>query len=102
MVYDVAIPPQCVTDGACGLIVDVHGLTMSGNMEDANTNMRALGAQYGYVVIQPNANPAPPSSMFVTPGDDDKIYAFLRERDRDAGHRPADACTSPGSPMAAR
>jgi pimeloyl-ACP methyl ester carboxylesterase len=78
MVYDVAIPPQCVTDRACGLIVDVHGLTMSGNMEDANTNMRALGAQYGYVVIQPNANPAPPSSMFVTPGDDDRIYAFLQ------------------------
>jgi pimeloyl-ACP methyl ester carboxylesterase len=77
LVYDVTTPPQCTSHGACGLIADIHGLTMSGNMEDANTNLRALGVQYGYVVVQPNANPAPPDSMFM-PGDDDKIYAFLQ------------------------
>jgi len=31
MVYDVMIPPQCTAPGACGLIVDIHGLTMSGH-----------------------------------------------------------------------
>jgi hypothetical protein len=77
MVYDVNIPAACTTPGACGLIVDVHGLTMSGQMEDNNTNLRALGAQHGYVVIQPNANPAPPAAMFMPPGDDDRIYAFI-------------------------
>ncbi len=74
--YDVTIPPQCATS-ACGLVVDVHGLTMDGKMEDDNTNLRALGTQYGYVVVQPNANPAPPASQWEPPGDDDKIYAFL-------------------------
>jgi poly(3-hydroxybutyrate) depolymerase len=58
-------------------VVDVHGLTMSGQMEDDNTNMRALGAQYGYVVVQPNANPAPPASSWSPPGDDDHVYAFI-------------------------
>jgi polyhydroxybutyrate depolymerase len=76
-VYDVAIPPACATPSACGLVVDVHGLTMDGLMEDDNTNMRALGAQYGYVVVQPNANPAPPQSSWNPPGDDDHVYAFL-------------------------
>jgi poly(3-hydroxybutyrate) depolymerase len=58
-------------------VVDVHGFTMDALMEDDNTNMRALGTQYGYVVVQPNANPAPPASGWNPPGDDDHVYAFL-------------------------
>jgi polyhydroxybutyrate depolymerase len=77
-VYDVEIPDACTTAGACGLVVDVHGLTMDANMEDANTNMRALGHTYGYVVVQPNANPKPPASSWNPPGDDDKVFAFLQ------------------------
>jgi polyhydroxybutyrate depolymerase len=76
--YDVTIPPQCTGHGPpCGLVVDVHGFTMDGKMEDDNTNMRALGTQHGYVVVQPNANPAPPASSWMPATDDDKIYAFL-------------------------
>ena len=75
--YDVTIPPACTTT-KCGLVLDVHGATMSGKMEDNNTNMRALGATYGYVIVQPNANPAPPSSSWNPGADDDKVFAFLQ------------------------
>ena len=52
--YDVEIPAAC-TNGPCGLVVDMHGYTMTGDSEDENTGMRALGQQHGYVVVQPTA-----------------------------------------------
>ncbi len=73
--FDIQVPPGCVAAG-CGLIVDVHGLTMSAAMEDANTELRARASAAGYVVIQPNANPAPPQSSWST-SDDPKIYDFI-------------------------
>jgi hypothetical protein len=75
--YDVSIPAACL-QSHCGLIVDVHGLTMSGKMEDNNTGLRALGVQYGYLVVQPNANPMPPLSSWNPTTDDDKVYAFTQ------------------------
>ncbi len=76
--YDVTVPAACLAGGgACGLVLDVHGMTMSGKMEDNNTNMRALGGKYGYVVVQPNANPDPPSSAWNPSTDDPKVKAFL-------------------------
>ncbi|HZU85187.1 MAG TPA: hypothetical protein VE987_19780 [Polyangiaceae bacterium] len=77
IVYDVRVPDACETS-ACGLIVDVHGFTMSGQMEDDNTNLRALGAMYGYIVVQPNANPAPPLASWNPATDDDKVWAFMQ------------------------
>lgn len=74
--YDVMIPPSC--SSGCGLVLDVHGFTMNAAMEDANTNMRALGAQYKYVVVQPNANPAPPQSSWTPLTDDPKVFGFLQ------------------------
>jgi polyhydroxybutyrate depolymerase len=74
--YDVTVPSACVA-GGCGLILDVHGMTMSGKMEDNNTNLRALGDKWGYVVVNPNANPAPPSSAWKPETDDPKVFAFL-------------------------
>ena len=76
--YDVTVPDACAA-GGCGLVLDVHGATMSGKMEDANTDMRALGAKYGYVVVQPNANPAPPSSSWNPAADDPKVFAFFQD-----------------------
>jgi polyhydroxybutyrate depolymerase len=52
--YDVEIPEECAQN-VCGLIVDMHGYTMTGDSEDENTGMRALGQQHGYVVVQPTA-----------------------------------------------
>jgi polyhydroxybutyrate depolymerase len=77
LTYDVRVPPACVSS-ACGLVLDVHGATMSGVMEDHNTEMRALGTQHGFVVVQPNANPAPPLSSWNPGTDDDKVFAFLQ------------------------
>ncbi len=76
LTFDVTVPPACA-DTACGLIVDVHGFTMSGLMEDANTNMRALGRERGYIVVQPNATPAPPAASWSPGTDDDKVFDFM-------------------------
>lgn len=76
LAYDVSVPPQCL-DQACGLIIDVHGRTMSGAMQDNNTGLRALGVERGYIVVQPNANGAPPLSSWVAEPDDDQVYDFI-------------------------
>ena len=88
--FDVSIPDACSVSH-CGLILDVHGGCMSGRMEDANTNLRALGREHGYIVIQPNANPAPPLSSWATT-DDATILEFVERMieiwdvDRDRVH----------------
>jgi len=76
LAFDVSVPPQCATT-ACGLVVDVHGASMSAQMEDANTALRALGISYGYVVVQPNAKPAPPLSSW-SEADDAKVVAVMK------------------------
>ncbi len=75
--YDVSIPEICLVE-PCGLIMDVHGLTMSAAMQDANTNLRELGRQRGYIVIQPNANPDPPAASWNPNADDAELIAFLQ------------------------
>ena len=82
--YDVSIPELCLAQ-PCGLIMDVHGLSMSGDMQDANTDLRELGRQRGYIVIQPNANPAPPASSWMPGAADTELMAFL-QRVADAFH----------------
>lgn len=52
--YALEIPAACAL-GGCGLVLDLHGYTMNADSEDENTGMRALGAQHGYVVVQPTA-----------------------------------------------
>jgi dienelactone hydrolase len=76
LTYDVHIPAACASS-PCGLVVDVHGLSMSGKMEDNNTNLRTLGEQHGYVIVQPNAVPAPPRSSWNLT-DDPKVFAFIQ------------------------
>jgi polyhydroxybutyrate depolymerase len=73
--YDVEVPAACPA-GGCGVIVDVHGLTMSAAMLDNNDGLRARGGAAGFVVIQPNANPDPPQASWSTT-DDAKIYDFM-------------------------
>lgn len=52
--YAVNVPAGCA-NGGCGLVVDVHGATMSAEMENNNTSMREIGEGNGYVVVQPSA-----------------------------------------------
>ena len=76
LTYDVDIPAACASS-SCGLVADVHGLSMSGIMEDNNTDLRRLGEQYGYIVVQPNAAPAPPLSSWTPSTDDPKVFGFI-------------------------
>lgn len=75
LTFDVEVPAACVA-GGCGIILDVHGLTMSGPMEDANTELRARGGAAGFVVVQPSATPAPPQASW-SAADEPKVHDFL-------------------------
>jgi len=74
--YDVTIPEICL-EQPCGLIFDVHGFTMSGVMQEANTHLREHGAARGYIVVQPNANPAPPAATWNPGVDDEAVFEFM-------------------------
>lgn len=76
--FDVSVPEACL-QAACGLVVDVHGLTCDAKQQDNNTRMRELGKQYGYIVVQPNANPPPPLSSWNQGSDNDRILAFMQQ-----------------------
>jgi dienelactone hydrolase len=78
--FDVSVPDACVTR-SCGLIVDVHGGTMSGPMEDKNTNLAALGKRHGYIVVTPTAF----ANLWNYAVDDAKVLSFLKAT-RDAFH----------------
>jgi dienelactone hydrolase len=69
--FVLSVPDACIAE-QCGLIIDVHGGTMSAAMENKNTNMRALGRDHGYVVIQPNAN----LGLFDPSSDDTVVFEF--------------------------
>lgn len=53
---DVRIPAACESPG-CGLILELHGDTGTGLLMDVHTQLRALGEQYGYVVLAPTGPP---------------------------------------------
>ncbi len=86
--YDVTIPEACLQT-ACGVIVDVHGLSMSAQMQEANTSIAAQGSARGYIVVQPNANPDPPVASWNPPGDDALVVDFML-RVADAFHADPD------------
>lgn len=77
LVYDIEIPDACL-DAPCGMIFDVHGLAMSAQMQNACTNLRALGQEYGFIVVQPNADPPPPLANWIPGIDDDKVFAVMQ------------------------
>lgn len=74
-VFDLELPAACL-DAPCGLILDVHGMTMDATMQDANTGLRALGTAHGYVVVQPTA-PGDPPFTYWDDGDDDAVWDFF-------------------------
>jgi pimeloyl-ACP methyl ester carboxylesterase len=49
---EVEISAACVT-GGCGVIWDVPGFTMTADVQDTHTRMRALAPPLGYIVVQP-------------------------------------------------
>ncbi len=71
---EVEVPASCV-DGGCGLVLDVHGYTMSADQLDQHTRMRTLATARGYVVIQPSAPGTVPS--WGTGEHDDVVWGLL-------------------------
>lgn len=60
VVYTVTVPKGC-ENGGCGLVLDVHGMSMNANQQNAGTKLRQFGwvaTDYGastpYIVVQPN------------------------------------------------
>jgi polyhydroxybutyrate depolymerase len=76
--FDVEIPPSCA-QGGCGLILDIHGMTMSADQEDKNTGLRALGIQHGFVVVQPTAAMTTMGPSWTPWIDDAKVWDFLAD-----------------------
>jgi len=72
--HDLTVPERCL-QARCGLIIDVHGGTMSSRMEEKNTDMQRLGAEHGYAVLQPSA----PGNLWTAESDDAKVFAFAND-----------------------
>jgi hypothetical protein len=73
--YLLSVPEACI-GRACGLILDVHGGTMSARMQEKNTELGALSLrQGGYIVAQPNAV----FGLFDAEVDDAKVRAFAEQ-----------------------
>jgi dienelactone hydrolase len=78
--HNLTVPDACLTR-TCGLIFDVHGGTMSGDMEDKNTQLAEIAPPMGFIVVQPNA----PAGLWNATTDDPLVYSFLTNV-RDAFH----------------
>ena len=66
------VDPQCI-ERACGLIVDVHGATMSGEVMRVNNRLHELAPPEGYIAVQPTA----PSGAWDLRGDPPAIADFI-------------------------
>lgn len=53
---DARIPSACEQPG-CGLILELHGDTGTGLLEDAHVRLRDLGARDGFIVVAPTGPP---------------------------------------------
>lgn len=80
--FTLTVPDGC-EGGGCGVIVDVHGGTMSANTENQGTRLAELGSDaqsYGattpYIVIQPSSTVGAWSELGA---DDPSVFDFLQE-----------------------
>jgi pimeloyl-ACP methyl ester carboxylesterase len=74
VLFDVEASVDCVA-GGCGLVLDVHGYTMSADQLDTHTRMRQLAPPLGYVVVQPSAPGIPPT--WGVGEHDDVVWQFV-------------------------
>lgn len=76
--WELEVSPACAR-GGCGLVVDVHGLTMNGNSQDKSTKLRSLGPPRGFVIAQPTAPSSALGPSWTPASDDPKVWAFLQQ-----------------------
>src|SRR5262245_44801985 len=74
---DARIPAACMRPG-CGLVMEVHGDTGTGLLEDAHTRLRDLGERAGYIVIAPTG-PSIGDALGSTwsPANDEALVAIV-------------------------
>src|SRR5262245_28270635 len=85
---DVSVPGACQRSG-CGLIMELHGDTGTGPLVDAHTNLMALGAARGYVVVAPTGPPHPAGvGATWTEAEDEKLIAIMQAVARVFGTDP--------------
>ena len=53
--YTVSTTASCASSGGCGVVMDVHGFTMTAAEQEQSDNFQSLGNGAGYIVIQPTA-----------------------------------------------
>ena len=53
--YNLSVSKKCAEQGGCGLIIDVHGLTMDAYLQDQNTGLSVSGPANDFIVLQPFA-----------------------------------------------
>lgn len=76
----VEVPAACAGGaGSCGAVLDIHGTFMTGDDEDAQTNLRALGGAAGYLVVQPTAPTSTANGPSWFPSDDDAVFASFMD-----------------------
>lgn len=88
LTFELNVPEQCMNK-ACGLIFDVHGFAMNGELENQHTEMRALGGEHGYIVVQPNAPGQVAVNASWSESHDSTVFDFLQQV-KDVWHVDAD------------
>ena len=56
--FDLSVPPRCIdaaSNTSCGVVVDVHGLTMNATWEEALTELSVHSARRDLITLQPTA-----------------------------------------------
>jgi poly(3-hydroxybutyrate) depolymerase len=76
--YDVEVPASCAA-GGCGMVIEVHGMTMDADQQDKNTGLRALGIQHGFIVVQPTAPMSAVGRSWTPWVDDAKVWEVVQD-----------------------
>ena len=85
LLFVLHVPSICLKK-ACGLIVDVHGWQMSGDLQDYYTNISKLGGDAGYIVVNPTANRTLYGRSWSYLGDNDSQIFSIMERVKKVFH----------------
>tara|TARA_Y100001970_G_scaffold287588_1_gene412631 strand:+ start:1261 stop:2220 length:960 start_codon:yes stop_codon:yes gene_type:complete len=72
------VPKVCL-QRSCGLIVDVHGWMMTGELQDKNTDISKIAGQAGFIVINPTANKTVFGRSWDHKGkQDQQVFQFMK------------------------
>ena len=81
LLFSLHVPKICL-EKACGLILDVHGYRMTGDLQDYYTNISNFGEEFGYIVINPTAKRTLYGRSWSYTGEDDELVLSVLKRVR--------------------